>query len=151
MISNVSFDLFTGAFLSKISEFDFVDLSIETRESIVDGYMRRAFSAFKKNCKYDLIGSVDDTSRSLALSIDEDDIDEIVDIISDGMVVQWLKPYLYQQENLQNVLNTRDFSAYSPATLLQQIRETHTKAKQDFIQGIREYSYNHGDLTKLHS
>lgn len=150
MSNFISFDLFTGAFLSKISEFDFAQLSGETRESVVDGYMLRAIAAFKKNCKYKLTDNIDAENRTITVRAADADLDELADIISDGMVVQWLKPYLYQQENLQNVLNTRDFSAYSPATLLQQVRETHNKAQKDFIQGIREYSYNHGDLKSLH-
>lgn len=150
MSGTVSFDIFTGAFLSKISEFEFAQLSDEARTASVDGYMSRALAAFQKNCKYSLVKNSDNDSRSFFLNVKDEDLEELVDIISDGMIVQWLKPYLYQQENLENVLNTRDFSAYSPATLLQQVRETYTKAQKDFVQGIREYSFKHGDLKSLH-
>lgn len=146
----VSYDIFTGAFLSKVSEFELMQLGDNNRTETVDGYMKRAVSAFKKNCKYDLFTTGDDELRVFGVDIDADDLDEIVDIISEGMVVQWLKPYVYQQELLQNVLNTRDFTQYSPAELLLRVGNAYDKAQHDYTQMIREYSYNHGDLGDLH-
>lgn len=150
MLASISYDVFTEAFLAKISEFDLIELDEDIATNILDGYMRRAMAAFKNTCKYPLSECADDETRTITADIASADVDEIADIISDGMVVQWLKPHLNQQENLQNVLNSRDWSAYSPATLLQQVRQTYEKAQKDFVQGIREYSYNHGDLTSLH-
>jgi hypothetical protein len=51
---------------------------------------------------------------------------------------------------LQNVLNTRDFIQYSPAELLMRVGNAYTQAKKDYTQMIREYSFNHGDLSDLH-
>ena len=146
----VSYDIFTGAFLSKVSEFELMQLDDNNRTETVDGYMKRAVSAFRKNCKYDLFTTGDDELRVFSVDIDGNDLDEIVDIISEGMVVQWLKPYVYQQELLQNALNTRDFTQYSPAELLLRVGNAYEKAQKDFTQMMREYSYNHGDLTDLH-
>ena len=146
----VSYDIFTGAFLSKVSEFELMQLDDNNRTETVDGYMKRAVSAFRKNCKYDLFTTGDDELRVFSVDIDGDDLDEIVDIISEGMVVQWLKPYVYQQELLQNALNTRDFTQYSPAELLLRAGNAYAKAQHDYTQMIREYSYNHGDLGDLH-
>lgn len=147
---SIPYDLFTGAFLAKITEFEFVQLEDENRTIIVDGYMKRAISEFKKNCKYDLTSAYDDDLREFTIDIDAADIDELVNIISEGMVVQWLKPYTYKQELLENVLNTRDFVTYSPAELLLRVGNAYTKAQKDYTQMIREYSYNHGDLSDLH-
>lgn len=146
----VSYDLFGGAFLAKITEYEFLQLPAADRTQIVDGYMKKAIVAFKKNCKYDLTTTADDSSREFSVDIADEDIDELAEIISEGMVVQWLKPYIYQQENLQNALNTRDFSTYSPAELLMRIGNAYEKAQKDYVQMIREYSYNHGDLSDLH-
>lgn len=146
----IPYDLFTGAFLSKVSEFEFISLPEEDRTAIVDGYMKRAINAFKKNCKYDLISTGDDDTREFSVDIPRNAIDEIVDIVSEGMIVQWLKPYVYKQELLENSLTTRDFSMYSPAELLMRVGNAYTKAQKDYTQAIREYSYNNGKLTELH-
>lgn len=147
---SVSYDRFTEAFLSKITEYDFIRLDQHERNETIDGYMKRAIAAFKKICKYDLTTTADDIVREFDVEIPEEDLDEIVDIISEGMLVQWLKPYTYRQENLENALNTRDFTTYSPAELLMRIGNAHATAKKDFTNMMREYSYNHGDLTALH-
>lgn len=146
----ISYDSFTGAFLAKITEFNLYNLAEDVRQDIVDGYMKRAISAFKKNCKYDLTTTANDALREFDIEIQDDAFDEIIDIISEGMVVQWLKPYVYRQELLENVLNTRDFTTYSPAELLLRIGNAYSKAQKDYTQMIRDYSYNNGDLTELH-
>lgn len=147
---SVPYDVFTGAFLSKIHEYEFIQMLDEDRTEIVDTYMKRALQAFKKNCKYDFFTTGNDVDREFNIVIPEDDLDELVEIISEGMVVQWLKPYLYKQENLENLLNTRDFTTYSPAELLMRVGNAHKQALKDYTQMIREYSYNHADLRSLH-
>jgi hypothetical protein len=117
---------------------------------MVDRYMKRAISEFKSMCLYDLTTTADDMIREFNVDIEPEDLDEIVDIISDGMVVQWLKPYTYRQDNLENVLNTRDFTSYSPAELLYRVKETYLSARTEFISMMRDYTYKHGDLTDLH-
>lgn len=147
---NVSYDRFTDAFLAKITEFELYQLEPEQRTDVVDGFMKRAISNFKHVCKCDLSTTGDDETREFDVNADEDHIDEIVDIVSEGMVVQWLKQYLNRQEILENVLNTKDFTTYSPAELLMRVGNAYKSASGDYTQMIREYSYNHGDLTKLH-
>ena len=147
---SLSYDVFTDAFLHKIKEYDFSLMDEYDCTDAVDGYMKRAISQFRKICKYELTATADDEERVIHTEVVSDDLDEIVDIVSEGMIVQWLKPYVYHQENLENVLNTRDFTTYSPAELLMRIGNAYDSAKSDFTQMIREYSYAHGDLTELH-
>lgn len=146
----VSYDTFVGEFLEKITERDLLALAPEERDDIVFGYMKRAISGFKKNCKYDLTTTRNDESKSFDVDIAPEDLDDIVDIVSEGMIVQWLKPYVYRQELLENAINTRDFTTYSPAELLMRVGNAYAKAQKDYTQMIREYSFNTGDLTDLH-
>jgi len=147
---DIPYDLFANAFLAKISEYEFLDMGTDIASDVICGYMKSAISMFRKNCRVDLFTTADDVLRCFHTEAKEDDIDELTDIISEGMVLQWMKPYLYRQENLENQLNTRDFSLYSPANLLLRIGEAYDRVKKDYTQMIREYSYNHGDLTVLH-
>ncbi len=147
---SVPYDVFTGAFLAKVTEYEFANMSEFARTEAIDGYMKRSIAAFKKICKYDLTTTADDTVREFDVDIAPEDMDEIADIVSEGMLVQWMKPYTYRQENLENILSTRDFSTYSPAGLLKQISAAYRAGQRDFTNMIREYSYNHGDLTELH-
>lgn len=146
----ISYDCFTGAFLSKITEFELVGLELETQNGIVDGYMKRAISSFRRICKYDLVSTANDEVREFDVTIEEDELEELVDIISEGMVVQWLKPYVYKQELLENAINTRDFTTYSPAELLMRVGNAYRRAQKDYTQMMRDYSYSNGDLSDLH-
>lgn len=147
---SVPYDKFTEAFLQKITEYEFIRLSDYERNHLIDGYMKRAIAAFKNVCKYDLTATADDVVREFDVDIDSSDLDEIIEIVSEGMLVQWMKPYTYKQENLESVLNTRDFTTYSPSELLMRISAAYAAAQKDFTNMMREYSYNHGDLTDLH-
>lgn len=147
----ISYDVFTGAFLSKITEFDLLNVGDQNQRTIVDGYMKRAISSFQHICKCDFITTADDDKREFDVTLDEgDELTEIVDIISEGMVVNWLKPYLNRQENLELVMNTRDYTTYSSAELLYRVGEAYKRANADFTNMMREYSYNHGDLSAMH-
>ena len=147
---SVPYDRFTEAFLSKITEYDFLTLRDYERNNLIDGYMKRAIALFRKICKYDLAGTADDIIREFDIDIPEEDLEEIVEIVSEGMLAQWMKAYVYRQESIESVLNTRDFTTYSPAELLLRVGNAYTEVRKLFTNMMREYSYNHGDLTDLH-
>lgn len=146
----IPYESIIGAFLSKITEYDFVRMDEYNRDELINGYLRRAVTEFAPVCKENISGSYDDENEMFDLELSSTDADEIISILSEGMVVQWLKPYVYQQELLQNVLNTRDFTQYSPAELLMRVGNAYRRAQKDYTQMIREYSFNHGDLGSLH-
>ena len=148
---SVPYDIFVDTFLQKVSEFELIQMEDADRTEIVDGYLKRAIAGFRKNCKYNLVGTADDIVRAFFVDIPEDDIDEIADIVSEGMLIQWLKPYTYKQELYEVILNTRDFTANSPAELLKQVGNKYNESLKNYKQMIREYSYNHGDLSDLHT
>ena len=145
----VSYDMYIESFLDKVKEYDFLSMDDYSRTKLVEGYMKRACAQFNKICEYDII-SCDDENRVFIEEIADEDIDEIVDIVSEGMIVQWLKPYMYKQENYENLLNTTDYSGYSPANLLERTTEAYNMCKMDYTNKMREYSFSHGDLTDLH-
>ena len=130
--------------------YNFLRFDNELREKIVDGYMKHAIQQFSVVCKNVIIG-LDDVQRTVEFEgSTETDRDEIVDIITEGMLVQWMKPYMYKQENLENMLNSTDFSSYSPAELLKRVHGVYDMCKKDFTNRIRNYSFDHGDSTDLH-
>lgn len=147
---SVSYDIFISNFLAKISEFEFIKLQEENRTAIVEGYMKSAIANFQNYCPYDFSTSGDDQNKVYNIDILDSELFEIADIISQGMVVQWLRPFVNRQELLELHLNTRDFSTFSSSELIKQIVGLCNKAQRDYIQMVREYSYNHGDLTVLH-
>lgn len=147
---SVPYDTFTEAFLSKIMEYDFGKMDDFVRTSIVDGYMKRAIASFGNICLYDFLTTGDDIIREFAIDVPAADMVEIADIVSEGMLMYWLKPFVYHQDNLRNLLNTRDFTTYSPGEFLNRISGVHASVQNNFTNMMRAYSYRHGDLTDLH-
>ncbi len=164
MTITIPYDSFIGAFLAKITEYDLLELDDSEKDEVVNGYLSRALAdtTFRKVVKYDYSFTPEDEEsgeydqpddeeqKEFVIDANENVLDEIIDIVSDGMLIQWLKPYVYKQELLENVLNTRDYTMYSPAELLLRVGNAYTKAQKDYKQAIREYSYNHGNLKELH-
>lgn len=148
---SVSFDVFIEAFTDKVTEYKIFDTNVEYDERVryFDSLLHRACAKFSRLCKYDL-NNKDKTAREFCFEVDDKDIDELVDIISEGMVEQWLKPYANNADNMENIVNTADFSQYSPAELLRQVRTSYNEAKDNFKAMITQYTYSHGDLTDLH-
>lgn len=145
---SVSYDVFTQGFLSKVKEYHYLSLPDDVTGDMIDGYMKRACAQFKKMCSYDLT-SYDDEAREFSTDIPADELDIIVDIISEGMIVQWLKSYAYSAENYENTLSTKDFSQYSPAELAKVLSNIHQTAKSNFVNAMRDFTYQYGDLTDL--
>lgn len=146
----VSYDEFTAAFLSKITEYRFLKLDHDDRQELCDGYIKRSWSKFREVIDIDGIERNDAERNIMIPGIDQDNVDEIIEIISDGMVYQWMSQHMHKQENLENMLTTSDFSAYSPAELTHRITNAYEKCRNRFINEVREYSYRHGDLSGLH-
>lgn len=140
---SVPYDMFINAFLGKVTEYDFINLDEYDRNNIVEGYMKRACSQFDKICKYNLTDQ-DDIVRRFNIDIPDDEIDEILDIVSEGMLVQWMKPYVFKQDNLVQLLNTKDFTAYSPAELFRQVNSAYSSVSKNFTNAMRELIISSG-------
>lgn len=146
----VSYDELTKDFLEKVTEYNFLRFDEEIRQQIIDQYVAHAVQQFSTICKRTILAVNPEERLIDADCKTEVERDEVIDIITEGMLVQWMKPFMYKQENLENLLNTSDFSAYSPAELLKRVTEAYNMCKKDFTNRVRSYTYDHGDLTDLH-
>lgn len=127
-------------FLNRITDYDLLQFEYEDREEILHKFMCKACTKFNNICVVDL-NDRDDEDSAFNITVPDD----AIDIISTGMIVEWLKPKYYFNENLKNVLNTKDYSTFSPANLLSQIRELYKDTNREFKDMIIQYSYDHAD------
>lgn len=134
-----------NVFLNKITDYDLPKFTDIEKDSIVEGFMKSACTKFRV-CLVDLSARDDETKEFL-----NDLDDEIIDIITENMLVEWLKPKLLNTENLQNALSTKDFSLFSPANLLNSIRETMTNIRKEAKSLINNYSFHHADMKELNN
>ena len=137
---------FIDTFLDKISDYKLLNYEDYLVDELAVGYMKRVCTKFDKICQADLSQQDDNEYAFLSDEID----DEIIDIVTDGMVVEWLRQYVNNSDNLENILNTKDFTMYSSKNLLAEIKSLYQDEQKAFTNSMREYSYNHGDLSNLH-
>lgn len=133
-----------NVFLGKITDYDLPKFNDIDREDILEGYMVSACVKFNKACLVDLYDRDNDLKQ-----FNNDLDDEIIDIITENMLVEWLKPKLLSTENLENALSTKDFTLFSPANLLSNIRETMRLIKKEARVLINNYSFNNANPEEL--
>ena len=133
-----------NSFIMKIEGYKLLTLLPEDREEVIMFYLNSARSKFYKKCKHDLL----DVDTENKLFLDTLTIDEI-DILSEIMIVEWLSPQIYSDELLESRLNTKDFTEYSPAKLIEQINIVYKESKKRVKYMIIQYTYEHGNVRDL--
>jgi len=133
-----------NVFLNKITDYDLPNLNFDVRDNIVIGYMKSACVKFKHVCKIDL------SDRDETLQIFNNDLDdEVIEIISENMLIEWLKPKILNTDNLKNALSTKDFSLFSPANLLDKMNNTMDMITKNARKLINNYSFSNSNPEDL--
>lgn len=132
-------------FLGQITDYDLLELEDNSRDLYLHGLMVSACNKFQEFCLIDLTDRDDTTLDQFNQTL----TDEIIDIIVLGMVVEWIKPRYFFQDNLRNSMNTKDYTTFSPANLLKEIRETYLASKKEFENKMYRYSFMNGNFEEL--
>lgn len=135
------YSLFIDTFIGKITDDDILHYLQSERDEMIISSMKHVCAWIDRYCAVDL------TDRDEILGQFNKDIDcELVDIITEAMIIEWLKPILYSTENFHNVINTKEISQFSPANLLSEIRKLYEEKKREIKGTLNEYSFVHGRL-----
>ncbi len=140
-----SYQSIFNVFLHKIREYSYLLSADEEIEEDLILFLNTSCYKFEDVCEKDL--SKRDNDNKL---FDEDLSYEEIDIITDGMVVVWLQPKVLDSEGMKNVLNTKDITQYSPAKLIDALVNVYELFDERYENGIKDYSYRHGDKGDLH-
>lgn len=136
------FDTVYGAFLGKVSDYDLADMAETDAKAVMSDYLQQAVGKFGESCKKDLTAVTGE-------SFDADLTYFEIDIISELMVEGWCKPRLYNLDLLRNKLSTKDFTTFSPANLLDKVREVYEQSHKRARSMINEYSYRENNIGEL--
>lgn len=131
-------------FIFKTKTYQLMALSLEDKEEIVNSYLKSACAKFYKKSTHDLLNRDDDLQ-----TFEEDLYLDEIDILSEIMIVEWLSPQIYNDELLENRLNTKDFTEYSPAKLIEQIRNVYNESRKKVKYMMIQYTYDHGNVRNL--
>ncbi|MBQ0036422.1 MAG: hypothetical protein KBT35_05850 [Firmicutes bacterium] len=140
-----SYDEIFLSFKDNITDSDILLLSEELQTETMIALMKKAINRCGRICNGVDLSDRDDE----LLTFNVDVPDDFIEIITEWMTVFWLKPYLNNTENFRNILNTKDFSFFSPANLLEKISNTYKNTYKHARSLTNEYSYIHADMTRL--
>lgn len=144
MMNSTSYNDLYDWFLQKVSDIDILKFEENDRNLILKKHLRFACTQFKYYCKKDLLLRDDDLEIfKYQLS------DEVLDILSELMIVSWLKPYVNHYRNLENLLNTSDFNNYSPANMLNAIKKLYDERDYEVKLKMNEYTFRQHNLEEL--
>lgn len=131
-------------FTEKVTDYDFLNFTDEENDALLHNLMISSCSQFIR-CQESLTDR-DDTAAEFS----DDLSDASIEIIVQGMIVEWLKPRVYKSKALANFLNKKDLNlAASPANMLKELRETLKECQNEFKRLMIEYTYNNSDASEL--
>jgi hypothetical protein len=130
-------------FLSKISDYSFLNLTDEELEDDLRIYLKTAIADFDI-CKSDL-SDRDETIKQFQ----EDLTDKEKDILARLMVVSYLKPRVVTSENYRLSMSDSDYKTYSQANHIKEIMKIYNGMRSEVDKLIVKYSYRGADLDKL--
>lgn len=132
-------------FLTRVEDFKLAELGQRLAEEMMNGwmhstlskpYVRRLFSEME----------IDDDNEQLNYDLkyqvsDEEDRDFVEELISLGMVVQWLTPQVNSVLNTAQFFSNAEQKFFSQANHLEQLRELLKKNENDLRKLIRDRGY----------
>ncbi len=133
-------------FLAKISDYDILKFEVDDRELILENYLISSIVSFKRICEIDL-SDRDDNLKQFNQDLD----DEIIEILSIGMLSEWITPKVLNSEILRKNLNTKDWQQFSDANLIKELSALKERVDKQHKKMIVNYSYNVADFSKLNS
>ena len=134
----------TNQFIGMVTEYRFFKILKEERDEWLCDLMKVACAKFRKICRHDL-SDRDDELQQFNVELDDDEID----IICNLMICEWLKPKLFSVDNLEQVLNTKDYSEYSPANLLKEISSVYKEHRINAKCLQNNYSFSFQDINDV--
>ena len=145
---NTTYQYVFNEFKDGITDPDLLQFAEDLQSDMLLAIMRKAIvkcnRITKKTC--------DLTNRNdVALEFNVEIPDDVLDILLEWMVVIWLRPYVNNIENLRNNLNTKDFTMYSPANLLEKIGDRYDKAFAEANSLTNKFSYIYSYMENLKS
>ena len=128
----------------QVRNYEFLDYDAVTREAMQLDLLKMAISDFEDVCKQDLNDREDDLLEfNITLTNREKDI------LALGMIVHFVRQYVYNTDALQNGLSTNDFTLFSPANLLEKMTTLLTTTERQQMKEINLYSFRNGEIASL--
>ena len=143
-MNHTTFEEVFSRFRSRIRNYDFLEFDNFTILQYQYSLLIQSVFDFSDICKTD----IEDYDSELMV-FNQKLTGKEINILSLGMMVHFLEPYVYNTDALQNAISTKDFSVYSPANLLEKMTELLKETKKELKKEINLYSFKNGEISDL--
>lgn len=130
--------------IHKFSDYGLLDFVPSDRDRMLWYYLRSAIVDFQRICRTDLSDRDEELQQ-----FNQDLDDEVIEILATGEAYYWVKPLVASQENFHNQMNTKDYSFFSPANLLDKLLTLQEQLWDEFKRKMFDYSYRSADMTTV--
>lgn len=128
----------------RFKDYDFMRIDIQSREDILERYLQSAVADFAVVCEDGHLEMDWDYKE-----FEEDLTHEEQEILALGVDYYWFSSKVQNSELLRNSMSTKDYTFFSPANLMRELRNLRNDLKAEFKTAITLYSYNHGNFASL--
>lgn len=126
----------------RITDYDVLKRAFQDHYTLMERYLMSTVSDFRPHCIYDLTDRNEDEK---CFNADLDD--ECLEILALGISYYWLSSHTLSSDLMANRMNAKEYSFFSPAILLGQIKELRNDVQQEFKRAIVLYTYRHGNIS----
>lgn len=124
-------------FLTKISDYSFLELSSNEMDDELFGYFKTARAKFYK-CQNSLLTAVDEFGETIIQS----QLHPFeIEILTTFMLVEYIKPQVLSSEALRQLLSDKDFKVHSQANQLRELTLVYRNFKKEAEKMVTEYTY----------
>lgn len=135
-------DIYNRA-IFRFMDYDFMRLDIQDREDVLDRYLLSAIGDVGVIIPDKMVFDWDN-------KVFESDLDnETIELLALGVDYYWFSAKVQNSELLRNSMSTKDFTYFSPANLMRELRNVRNDLKNEYKSMVTIYSYNHGDFSQL--
>ena len=139
-----SFESIYARCRGRIKDYDKEGYTDELFEQAERDLLTLAIDDFSDICVQDLNDYNDELKEfNIDLSRKEQNI------LSLGMIVHWIEPYIYNSDALRNAMSTKDFTFFSPANLLEKMTDLYKLSQESLRAEMNAYSFRMNDVSEL--
>ena len=140
-----SYEKIYSSFLSRVTDYSFVEVNEDDVIDLMNGwmksvvsqpYVRRLFSSilfddYEEVVEFELKTSVDDSA----------DDDFVTEILSRGMVIEWLEPQVKSVVNIAQMFGGKEQKFYAQSAHMAELKDMLKTAKSELRRMICDYGY----------
>lgn len=138
------FEEIYGRAVFKFTDYTFINAFTDLKEAVLQKYLLSAIVDFQHSCKENL-NDYDLENAQFNVELDN----EIIEILSLGIAFHWLSAQALNRQHLRNMIHNKDYTSYSPANLLKEMRTLCDGVEKEYRGKINTYSFRNGSFDTL--